>query len=121
MDQKIKAKYESRARIIKAMAHPTRLFLVEELSKGERCVCALTAMVGDDISTVSRHLSILKNAGIVTDTKRGTQVFYKLRIRCALNFFACVESVLKTQLTEADDVNENIFASDIISEVAGTK
>ena len=89
-------KYKARAEIIKAMAHPTRLFIVDELSRGERCVCELTAMIGDDISTVSKHLSILRNAGIVSDEKRGAQVFYTLRVPCVLNFFSCVESVLRT-------------------------
>ena len=100
MDPKIKAKYEARARIIKAMSHPTRLFMVDELSRGERCVCELTEMVGDDISTISKHLSILKNAGIVADDKRGTQVFYSLRVPCVLNFFSCVESVLRINAKE---------------------
>ncbi|RPJ48319.1 MAG: transcriptional regulator, partial [Candidatus Latescibacterota bacterium] len=53
---------EARARIIKAMAHPTRLFIVDELARGERCVCDLAEMVGADVSTVSKHLSILRNA-----------------------------------------------------------
>ena len=100
MDPKIKARYEARARIIKAMSHPTRLFMVDELSRRERCVCELTEMVGDDISTISKHLSILKNAGIVSDEKRGTQVFYTLRVPCVLNFCSCVESVLKTNAKE---------------------
>ena len=100
MDRKLKARYEARARIVKAMAHPTRLFVVDELSKGERCVCELTGMVGDDVSTVSRHLSVLKGAGIVADEKRGTQVFYSLRVPCVLKFFSCVESVLKTNARE---------------------
>jgi ArsR family transcriptional regulator len=100
MDPKIRASYETRAQIIKAMSHPTRLFMVDELSKGERCVCELTEMVGDDMSTISKHLSILKNAGIVADEKRGTQVFYSLRVPCVLKFFSCVESVLKTNARE---------------------
>jgi ArsR family transcriptional regulator len=96
MDAKAQAKYESRARIIKAMAHPTRLFIVDELAKsGERCVCELTEMVGVDMSTVSRHLAILKGVGIVEDDKRGAQVYYRLRVQCVLNFFECVESVLQ--------------------------
>ena len=96
MDAKAKAKYESRARIIKAMAHPTRLFIVDELARnGERCVCELTEMVGVDMSTVSRHLAILKGAGIIEDDKRGAQVYYRLRVRCVLDFFECVESVMK--------------------------
>jgi DNA-binding transcriptional ArsR family regulator len=96
MDAKAKAKYQTRARIIKAMAHPTRLFIVDELAKnGERCVCELTEMVGVDMSTVSRHLAVLKAAGIVEDDKRGLQVYYRLRVRCVVNFFECVESVMK--------------------------
>ncbi|MHA1180256.1 MAG: ArsR/SmtB family transcription factor [Alphaproteobacteria bacterium] len=100
MNAKIKARYAARASIIKAMSHPTRLFMVDELSKGERCVCKLTEMVGDDISTISKHLSVLKNAGIVADEKRGTQVFYTLRVPCVLNFFSCVEAVLKNNAKE---------------------
>lgn len=96
MDTRTQAKYEARAAIMKAMAHPTRLFIVDELAQnGERCVCELTEMVGVDMSTVSRHLAILKNAGIVGDDKRGAQVYYSLRVKCVLDFFECVESVMK--------------------------
>jgi ArsR family transcriptional regulator len=87
------ANYKSQARILKALAHPTRLFIVDELSRGERCVCELTAMVGVEMPTVSRHLSQLKSVGIVEDEKRGAQVFYRLRAACVLNFFKCVESL----------------------------
>lgn len=100
MDAKARGRFEARARIIKAMAHPTRLFIVEELSKGERCVCELTAMVGADMSTVSKHLALLKGAGIVADDKRGAQVYYTLRCRCVLTFFECVESVLRANAEE---------------------
>jgi DNA-binding transcriptional ArsR family regulator len=94
MDRKLRARYDARARIVKALAHPTRLFLVDELAKGKRCVCELTEMVGADISTVSKHLSLLKAAGIVVDEKRGTQVFYSLRVGCVLRFFDCIEAVM---------------------------
>jgi ArsR family transcriptional regulator len=100
MDAKKQAKYEARAKIVKAMAHPTRLFIVDELSKGERCVCELTDMVGIDISTISKHLSVLKNAGIVQDEKRGLQVYYKLRLGCVLNFFNCIEGIMKAKAKE---------------------
>ena len=96
MNANDRALYDARARIIKALAHPTRVFLVDELSRGERCVCELTEMVGADMSTVSKHLSVLKASGIVEDEKRGSQVFYTLRCPCVLNFFTCVERVLKT-------------------------
>jgi DNA-binding transcriptional ArsR family regulator len=86
---------EARARVMKGLAHPTRLFIVDELSRGERCVCELTEMVGADVSTVSKHLTVLKRAGIVIDDRRGAQVFYRLRVPCILNFFGCVEAVLE--------------------------
>ncbi|MEE8417400.1 MAG: metalloregulator ArsR/SmtB family transcription factor [candidate division Zixibacteria bacterium] len=100
MNQKKQALFKARARIIKAMAHPTRLFIVDELSRRERCVNDLTGMIDADTSTVSRHLSILKNAGIIADEKRGLQVYYRLRVPCVLNFFSCVESVLRTTAEE---------------------
>lgn len=97
MDSKSTAKYKTKARIIKALAHPTRLFIVDELAKGERCVCELTKLVGDDVSTVSKHLTVLRNSGIVVDEKRGQQVFYALRVRCVLKFFDCVEALMKKE------------------------
>jgi len=100
MNEKLKQRYEARAHVLKAMAHPTRLFIVEELARREKYVGELTDLIGADVSTVSKHLTVLKNAGIVTDEKRGMQVYYKLRVPCVLNFFACVESVLKTTATE---------------------
>ena len=104
MDQKTKALYEARANIIKAMAHPTRLYIVDQLSRKEKCVCELTEMIGADTSTVSKHLSVLKSAGIISDEKRGTMVYYRLRFPCVLNFFGCVESVLKTTAKEQIDL-----------------
>ncbi|MBI4468336.1 MAG: winged helix-turn-helix transcriptional regulator [Acidobacteria bacterium] len=102
MERKLFNQYQARANVIKALAHPTRLFIVDELSRSERCVCDLRDMVGADFSTVSKHLSILKNAGIVDAEKRGAQVIYRLRIPCVLHFFECVsqiiESVAKEQL-----------------------
>ena len=100
MDRKTAARCQARARIVKALAHPTRVFLVEELARGERCVCELTEMVGADTSTVSKHLSLLRAAGLVRDEKRGTMVFYHLRARCALNFLDCVESMVRSVAEE---------------------
>ena len=58
MNAKVRAKYEARAKIMKARAHPARLLIVDVLAtEGERCVCDLTELVGSDMSTVSRHLA----------------------------------------------------------------
>jgi len=89
------ANFKSQAQMFKALAHPARLLMLDELSRGERCVCELAAMVGSEMPTVSRHLSQLKSAGIVDDEKRGVQVFYRLVTPCVMNFFSCVASVRK--------------------------
>ncbi len=95
IDSRMQARLEARARIVKAMAHPTRLFILEELGRGDRCVNELTEMIGADVSTVSKHLSLLKAAGIVQDRKKGSQVYYGLRVPCILKFFDCIEAVLE--------------------------
>jgi len=94
MKEAMRPRYEARAKILKAMAHPSRLLMIEELQKQERCVNELTEMIGADTSTVSKHLSVLKNAGLVTDEKRANCVYYTLRCTCILDFISCVEDVL---------------------------
>lgn len=101
MNETSRTRFEARARILKALAHPSRLMMVEELSRGERCVCELRERVGADLSTVSKHLSLLRTAGIVEVDKRGVQVFYRLKVPCVLSFFNCVEAVLENQEREA--------------------
>ena len=96
MDARTHAHYEAQARVVKAMAHASRLFIVDELSRnGEKCVCELTEMIGADMSTVSRHLSVLKGAGLLRDEKRGQMVYYSLCVKCVLSFFDCIESVME--------------------------
>lgn len=93
-------KYEARARVIKAMAHPARLCIVDELSKGKLCVKELTSIIGADMSTVSKHLAVLKNAGIIKSNKQGANVIYILKMPCMLGFFSCVETVIKATAKE---------------------
>ncbi|HPP54120.1 MAG TPA: metalloregulator ArsR/SmtB family transcription factor [Thermoguttaceae bacterium] len=96
-----RAKYEALAGILKALAHPTRLFMVDQLARGgPRCVCELTEMVGADISTVSRHLALLKKEGLVAATKKGTMIYYQLRLPCVVNFLECLHSVLSSNIQD---------------------
>jgi ArsR family transcriptional regulator len=106
MDPSTRRRLSARARVLKALAHPTRLFVVDELSRGERCVADLQEMIGADMSTVSKHLAVLREAGILADDKRGNQVFYTLRVPCVLDFFGCVETVLRTRADERLQVLE---------------
>jgi DNA-binding transcriptional ArsR family regulator len=93
MNNEITQKYKKRSEIIKALAHPTRLFIIDFLSGGEKCVCEIVEQVGVDISTISKHLSVMKNAGLVEDEKRGLNVFYKMSCPCIMNLFNCLESI----------------------------
>jgi len=97
MQKSTPARFKLQARVMKALAHPTRLFIVDELSRGERCVCELTEMIGVEMPTVSRHLSLLKNVGLIDDERRGAKIFYRLRMPCCLGFFGCIDSVLAGQ------------------------
>jgi len=94
MDQKKARLYEAKAAVLKALAHPSRLMMIDELAKGERCVCELQALIGADMSTVSKHLALMKNAGVVDSRKEGQKVFFRLKVPCVMNFFTCVEAVI---------------------------
>ncbi len=72
--------------------------MLDALADGEMCVCELTELVGADQSTVSKHLSILKQAGIVGDRKEGTMIYYSVKVGCLQGFWQCIESVLKENL-----------------------
>lgn len=85
----------ARAEIFKALGHPARLAMVMALGKGERCVCELQELVGSDISTVSKHLTVLRSVGLVVSDKRGKQMFYSLKLPCTLGFVDCVDRALK--------------------------
>jgi DNA-binding transcriptional ArsR family regulator len=84
---------EPRILTIKALAHPSRLLIIESLHEGERCVCDLRKLTGTDLSTVSKHLAILRRAGLVTSEKRGLKVFYRLRCDCLLPFLRCLDEL----------------------------
>ena len=85
--------YRAGADVFKALGHSSRLLIVDVLSHGECCVADLTELIGCDMSTVSNHLSILRNAGLIMDERRGQQVFYRLTTPCVTKAFACMEEM----------------------------
>jgi ArsR family transcriptional regulator len=84
---------QKRVAVLKALAHPTRLLLTERLMEGELCVGELRDLVGDDVSTVSKHLLILRQAGVVSCQKRGLNVYYRLACDCFSDFLQCIDRV----------------------------
>lgn len=91
---------KERADVFKALGHPARLQIVEELAAGERCVCDLVELVGLGWSAVSRHLAVLKAAGVLADEKRGLQVFYRLALPCVKSFTDCLDAARSGEVVE---------------------
>ena len=89
-----------RAEVFKALGHPDRLRILEELADGEQCVCQLVNAVGSGWSTVSRHLSGLKEVGAVEDEKRGLQVFDRMALPCVPSFMECLDAARKGEAVE---------------------
>ena len=87
--------FKQQARVLKALANESRLRIVDRLSRGEASVGQLTELVGNDISTVSKHLSVLRANGIVDDRRDGSTVYYRLLTPCVCNFFTCATQVMK--------------------------
>lgn len=92
--EKEKKLAEARAKVMKALAHPTRIFMVELLAKDNLSVSQLTEAVGADVSTVSKHLSLLKQAGVLVDQRDGNKVLYSLICPCIMEFIHCIDDVI---------------------------
>src|SRR3972149_7210925 len=89
---------EIRAKIIKAMAHPVRLMMIEFLKGGERSFSEMFDLFQLDKSTVSKHLLVLKEAGIVSSRKEGMDMIYRLDVPCITDFFSCVTAVIENSV-----------------------
>jgi DNA-binding transcriptional ArsR family regulator len=94
-------RYEMQAEVLRALAHPIRLAVLDILKDGERCVCEIVealASLGAERSNVSRHLAVMRQGGLVRDRKAGLKVFYELRTPCVTGFLSCVDGVLHDRL-----------------------
>jgi DNA-binding transcriptional ArsR family regulator len=81
--------------LLKALAHPARLYIVDCLDQRSLCVEELTELIGSDMSTISKHLRVLKEAGVVRDARAGRRIYYSLAVPCVLSFFGCLEETLQ--------------------------
>ena len=87
--------FRQQARVLKVLANESRLMIIDRLAEGECSAGELTALVGDDQSTVSKHLAVLRSHGIVDDRREGSVVIYRLLTPCVVNFFSCATQVIK--------------------------
>ena len=84
---------DRRVEVIKALAHPTRLAIAQALADAPRCVSELQGLVGSDISTVSKHLTLMRKAGWISCRKDGLHIHYRLACDCLGDFLRCVDSL----------------------------
>ncbi len=90
-------RFAKHARMLKVLAHESRLMIVDRLNhSGECSVGDLRELVGSDLSTVSKHLALLRAHGIVEDRREGSTVYYRLLTPCVCNVFPCVTKVLQS-------------------------
>jgi ArsR family transcriptional regulator len=87
--------YKAQARVLKALAHESRLLIIDRLAQGDCTAGELTELVGSDQSTVSKHLAVLRAHGIVDDRREGNGVRYRLVTRCVTSFFSCAVNVIR--------------------------
>lgn len=73
--------------------------IAEALAEGERCVSELTDFIGADMSTVSKHLTLIKSVGLIEAEKRGLNVYYRLSFPCFPDFLRCVDLITRKQAT----------------------
>lgn len=96
--------YDLRTRVTKALANPLRLKIIDQLDQDQKkCVCELVDALGCDQPVVSKHLAVLKNAGLVTSRQEGTSVYYRLRTPCIKKFLDCIDHVLREDLQVTKD------------------
>ena len=86
---------DQKVAILKGIAHPVRLAVVEALADSEMCVCDIAEMFHFDRTTISKHLTLMKNLGILEDRKEGLKVYYSLRIRCLPSMLSRIEKVVE--------------------------
>jgi len=94
-ERPIEGDLRAEARILRALASQSRLRIIRRLAEGECCVCDLVDLIGADQSTVSKHLAVLRDSGIVDGNRRGQHVYYRLIAPCVLSFLSCATAVLR--------------------------
>ncbi len=93
---------ELKAEILKALAQPTRLKILELLRNGERCICEIVPALNGEQSNISRHISLMQKSHLVTTRKDGVKVMVKVRDPEIFNILDRVSKVLKNQMKEQE-------------------
>jgi DNA-binding transcriptional ArsR family regulator len=88
----------AQAEILKAIAQPTRLKIIELLRNGERCVCEIFPAIEEEQSNTSRHLNLMQNCGILQRRKEGVKIMYRLKHPEVLEILELTSAILKKEI-----------------------
>lgn len=100
-----------KADIFQALAHPTRIAILELLSEGELSAGALIERLGMEQANVSQHLGVLRAKLLVVNRKVGNQVFYSVRDRTIVEVLNLMRTYFHTQLKEASGMLDEMDQS----------
>ena len=100
--------HEKKAAIAKAIAHPVRVGVLEFVKDGEQCVCDIAEAVGTERSNLSKHLSVMVNAGVLVSRKDGLKVMYRVKTPCIIRFLDCLKDCLREQVAEQREILESL-------------
>ena len=90
-----------KADIFQALAHPTRIAILENLTRDELSAGALIEKLGMEQANVSQHLAILRSKGLVLNRKSGNQVFYSMRDPIIIEVLNLMRTYFHAHLKEA--------------------
>lgn len=91
---------ELKAEILKALAQPTRLKILELLRNGEKCICEIVPAINGEQSNISRHISLMQRSHLVTTRKDGVRLMVKVKDPEIFNILDRVSKILKNQMNE---------------------
>jgi ArsR family transcriptional regulator len=97
-----------KADILKAMAQPTRLRILELLRDGEKCICEIIPAINGEQSNISRHISLMQKSHLVSTRKEGVKVMVKIRDPRIFEILEKVSLVLKTQIQEQNQLARSL-------------
>lgn len=86
---------ERKTRILKGIAHPVRITIVEMLADKELCACEIAEQFSLDRTTVSKHLALMRELDILEDRRDGQNIYYSLKMGCLLSVLKCIDGVVK--------------------------
>jgi DNA-binding transcriptional ArsR family regulator len=101
MEQRI---IELKAEILKVLAQPTRLKILELLRNGERCICEIVPAINGEQSNISRHISLMQKSHLVTTRKDGVRVMVKVSDQKIFEILDKVSAILKNQMREQEKI-----------------